>query len=551
MAYRESTRGFAVFIISALAFPVLLAACNGSSPGAPGPISVTQCSGSSCTPQGAPSSTPVTVKQLCPESLDYSTTYTGGSGSGEYIKVQFDSTKMQYQMTFVESFVPTSAGQINQSRAGLTITGSYVHPNQYQVTDSTGKVSTPYALLTAEQNRCAILLENGATSDRSYSITVNPQDPPMLFVGEGIVGGGIPGASIQFNGVQLFPGYTIGAVPARTFDSYPFLGFSQTVTDFSKVAGTYNELGFRVTPEGTSFQSGAPVVTAGSNVGWQPDAIQASETFNADGSCVPDTSTYSCKSTGAPWTLRTNANGTPDNVFVSTPPSGQFYYPAVGQSITQLVGGTNSAHGIMIVGNVNGQLVPVIIRVGYASTTAGNPFASVLDDQLGISLLAPASQLTSGSLSGGYIGANSASACGVVTYGGAVQGSVVINGQYTTAYASAGACIDGSASSAPGVNYTSTLFQGSVGKLIDPFTTVDSGDFNFDYTQSKPGLVNVTAARPLMSGNTQIYKAGDTGVMVQVGPVYGLLMNGVNTPSATPTQAGIVNPYLSIGAFVQ
>jgi hypothetical protein len=205
----------------------------------------------------------------------------------------------------------------------------------------------------------------------------------------------------------------------------------------------------------------------------------------------------------------------------------------------------------MIVGNVNGQLVPVIIRVGYASTTAGNPFASVLDDQLGISLLAPASQLTSGSLSGGYIGANSASACGAVTYGGAVQGSVVINGQYTTAYASAGACIDGSASSAPGVNYTSTLFQGSVGKLIDPFTTVDSGDFNFDYTQSKPGLVNVTAARPLMSGNTQIYKAGDTGVMVQVGPVYGLLMNGVNTPSATPTQAGIVNPYLSIGAFVQ
>jgi hypothetical protein len=154
-------------------------------------------------------------------------------------------------------------------------------------------------------------------------------------------------------------------------------------------------------------------------------------------------------------------------------------------------------------------------------------------------------------LSGGYIGANSASACGVVTYSAAVQGSVVINGQYSTAYASAGACIDGSASFAPGVNYTSTLFQGSVGKLVNPFTTVDSGDFSFDYTQSKPGLVNVTATRPLTSGSTLIYKAGDSGVMVQVGQVYGLLMNGVNTPSSTPTQAGVVNPYLSIGAFVQ
>lgn|GEM_PF-146123 len=551
MAHRGSRRGLAVFIFCVLALPVMLSGCNGDTPGSPAAISVPQCSGSTCSGQGAPTSTPVAAKQLCPESLDDSTTYTGGSGSGEYIKMQFNSATSQYQMTFVESAVPVSAGQVNQTRAGLTITGSYVHPNQYQVTDASGNVSTPYALPTAEQNRCAILLENGKTQDGAYSITVNPQDPPMLFVGQGIIGGGIPGATISFGGVPLFPGYTIGAVPSRTFDSYPFLGFSQTVTDFSKVAGAYNELGFRMTPEGTSFQSGAPVVTSGSNVGWEPDAIQASESFDANGTCVPDGSTYSCTSTGTPWTLRTNADGTPDNVFVSTPPSGQLYYPAVGQGVTQLITSTNHAHGVMIVGNVNGQLVPVIIRVGYASADLANPFASVLDDQLGISLLAPATQTAAGTLSGGYIGANSASACGVVTYSAAVQGSVVINGQYSTAYASAGACIDGSASFAPGVNYTSTLFQGSVGKLVNPFTTVDSGDFSFDYTQSKPGLVNVTATRPLTSGSTLIYKAGDSGVMVQVGQVYGLLMNGVNTPSSTPTQAGVVNPYLSIGAFVQ
>jgi hypothetical protein len=61
---------------------------------------------------------------LCPSSLDYSTTYTGGAGSGEYLKVRFDTTRKTYQMQFIASSVPTSAGQVNTTREGLTINGS-------------------------------------------------------------------------------------------------------------------------------------------------------------------------------------------------------------------------------------------------------------------------------------------------------------------------------------------------------------------------------------------------------------------------------------------
>ncbi|WP_429301079.1 DUF2957 domain-containing protein [Paraburkholderia sp. GAS199] len=525
----------AALIIGALALPVLLAACGGGKADDPAAVAVPQCSGSSCPAQGQPAGTPVTVAKLCPDTLDYSTTYTGGSGSGEYIKVKFDSTKKQYQMTFVESAVPTSAGQVNDTRAGMTIIGDYDNPN--------GALALP----TAEQTRCAIMLKNGATADGTYHVTINPQDPPMLFVGQGIIGGGIPGATIQYDGLELVPGLFIGTVPSRTFDSYPFLGFSQTVTDFTQVAGKYNELGFRVTPEGTVSQSSNGATMAG----WEPDAIQASETFNADGTCTPDSSKYSCISTGMPWTLRSNTDGTPDNVFTSSVPA-SLNYPVVGTNVLQLAITQNQAHGIMIVGKVNNQLVPVVIRVGYAHTDASNLLANVLDDQLGISLLAPATTIAPTALKGGYIGANSASACGVVAYQGQSSFATLVNGQ--TIYPSAGACLDASASLDAGVNYGATLFQSPTAALLNPFTSAVSTNFSLDFTQTQPGLVNVTANKDFLSGNTPIFKAGDTGVMVQVGPVYGVLMNGVNTQYTTYDPANNVskvNPFLSIGAFVQ
>ena len=63
----------------------------------------------------------------------------------------------------------------------------------------------------------------------------------------------------------------------------------------------------------------------------------------------------------------------------------------------------------------------------------------------------------------------------------------------------------------------------------------------------------MTANKDLMSGSTSIYKAGDTGMMVKVGPVYGPLMNGINPTYLTTTRATStgVNPFLAIGAFVE
>jgi hypothetical protein len=80
-----------------------------------------------------------------------------------------------------------------------------------------------------------------------------------------------------------------------------------------------------------------------------------------------------------------------------------------------------------------------------------------------------------------------------------------------------------------------------------------SSNLSLDYTQTQPGLINVTANQPLMSGSTAIYNAGDTGVMIKVGPVYGLLMNGINPTYLTndPSNVYHINPFLTIGAFVE
>jgi hypothetical protein len=369
----------------------------------------------------------------------------------------------------------------------------------------------------------------------------------MLFVGQGLIGGGIPGATIQFDGISPF-GFPIGVVPSRTFDSYPFLGFSETVTDFTQVAGAYNELGFRVNPEGSIAQATDGISTTG----WAPYAVQASETLNADGTCTPDASTNSCALTGTPWTLRHNADGSPDNVFISASSPDTLVYPAVGVGLLQVLFAQSPAHGIMIVGKVDNQLVPVMIRVGYAHTDSDNILDNTLDDQLGISLLAPATTIAQTALSGGYIGANSASACGTVTSIGVGSSPVYYNGQ--PVYAAVGSCSDGGASLNAGVNYGATLFQSPSAALLNPFTSSLSSNFALDFTQKQPGLVNVTATKDLSSGSTAIYKAGDAGVMIKVGPVYGLLMNGINQPTATYDPAnytGKVNPFLSIGAFVQ
>ncbi|AOJ16407.1 DUF2957 domain-containing protein [Burkholderia vietnamiensis] len=527
----------AILSCAVLALP-FVAGCGGGDD--PGPINVPQCSGSACGPSGAETTPPVVTK-LCPDALDYTTTYTGGSGSGEYVKVKFDTTSLTYQMQFIESSVPTSAGQVNDTRAGLTISGAFHHPTN---------------LPTAEQNRCAFVLDSGATSDGAYSVTINRADPPMLFVGNGVVGGGIPGATIAFPGIELLPGLFLGTVPSRTFDFYPFIGFTDTETDFAKVAGNYNEVGIHLSPLGGNAQS-----TAGP-VGWEPDVVNWNQTLNADGSCtITPNSDYSCQTTGSPWTLRKNADGSNDNVFVSNAVASQFgtpVYPLAGQGAS-LVIAPSQAKGIMIVGKLNGVRVPVVIRVGYNHVDAGNLLASVADPEVGISMLSSTTAIAANSLKGGYIGATSASACGVVTSTGDANALAVggpsldvsvphpdlpgtfMNGAF---YSAAGSCNDGTAVSTMAANYTSTLFQGATAAFIDPQTSSVTSQFALDYTQATPGKIKVTVAQDFnakgANGNVAIFAKGDTGWLVTAGNVYAMVVNNSK-----------VNPFFTVGAFVQ
>ncbi|MBR8312697.1 DUF2957 domain-containing protein [Burkholderia dolosa] len=516
-----------------LAMP-FVAGCGGGDD--PGPINVPQCSGSACGPSG-PITTPPVVTKLCPDALDYTTTYTGGAGSGEYVKVRFDTAKLTYQMQFIDSSVPTSAGQVNDTRAGLTINGSFHHPTN---------------LPTAEQNRCAFVLDNGATSDGAYSVTINRADPPMLFVGNGVVGGGIPGATIQFDGIPVVAGLYLGTVPSRTFDFYPFIGFSETETDFTKVAGVYNEVGIHLSPTGSGYQSAAPQ-------GWQPDVVNWNQTLNADGSCTATPgSDYSCQTTGTPWTLRRNADGTPDNVFVSNASAG-LPYPSAGQEQPLVLLSPTQAHGVMIVGKLNGVLVPIVIRVGYSHADAGNLLASVADAEVGISMLAPAQPVAANVLKGGFIGATSASACGIVTSAGPT-GAPATSGPSFNANAAhpdlpgtfngtfflpdAGNCSDGTAVSTIAANYTSTLFQGDTAAFIDPQTSSVTAQFALDYTQASPGRIKVTANSDFnakgANGNVAIFSKGDTGWIVTAGNIYAMVVNNSK-----------VNPFFTVGAFVQ
>ncbi|MGU7773434.1 DUF2957 domain-containing protein [Burkholderia sp. MR1-5-21] len=528
----------AVLSCAVLAMP-FIAGCGGGDD--PGPINVPQCSVSTCGPSG-PITQPPVVTRLCPDALDYTTTYTGGAGSGEYVKVRFDTTKLTYQMQFVESSVPTSAGQVNDTRAGLTISGSFHHPTN---------------LPTAEQNRCAFVLDSGATSDGAYAVTINRADPPMLFVGNGVVGGGIPGATIAFAGIEPIPGFVLGVVPSRTFDFYPFIGFTDTETDFTKVAGNYNELGIHLSPVGGNAQS------ASGPVGWEPDVVNWNQTFNADGSCtITPGSDYSCQTTGSPWSLRKNADGSADNVFISNAvanPLGTVTYPLAGQGSALVIAAPSQAKGIMIVGKLNGVLVPIVIRVGYTHVDAGNLLASVADAEVGISMLSSTAAIAANSLKGGYIGATSASACGIVAPSGPT-GVIATDGpsfSSTTPHPDlpgtfngtfflpeAGSCNDGTAVSTLAANYTSTLFQGGTAAFIDPQTSSVTANFSLDYTQASPGKIKVTANGDFnaksSTGNVAIFSKGDTGWIATAGNVYAMVVNNNQ-----------VNPFFTVGAFVQ
>lgn len=345
----------------AIATAPLLIACGGGKADAPGAINVPQCSGASCGVQGPPAQG-AGAAALCPATGDIgSSTYLGGAGSGEIVSLNINATAMTYTLKWWESPIPLTTGTVSPTRAGVTITGNVAHP-------PTG------TLPTAEQTRCAFILEPGsgtAPGGGTYSTAAsfNTSNPPMVLVGLGVAGGGIPGATVQFSGVSILGlGTGVGQVPNRQFDFYPFLGFASTTTDISKLPGTYNGLLYHITPSGN-------YLTAGAN---------STETFDANGAC---TSTTRCLTTGNPWTAGSNG------YFTST------QAPQISAQTLPL-GISASAH--MVLGQVNGATVPLVVRTGNV-----NLGALQADDESGIALLAKNTAIASGGFDGGYVGADS------------------------------------------------------------------------------------------------------------------------------------------------
>lgn len=347
----------------AMATAPLLVACGGGKADDPGPINSPQCSGTSCGVQGPPNQG-AGAAPLCPADADIvKSTYLGGAGSGEVVRLNIDATTMTYTLSWLESPIPlVTGGDPSVTRAGVTITGHVIHPPSG-------------TLPTAEQTRCAFILAPGsgtAPNGTTYTSPDFTQDatpnPPMVFVGQGVAGGGIPGTTVEYDGYLGL----IGPVPNRHFDFYPFLGFASTTTSLSALPGTYNGLLYHLSPT-------AKYLTVATN---------SIETFDANGAC---TSSSGCLTTGDALTV--NSNGYLDSTHPPVIVNGS------GSQTPLRIGNDAIAH--MIIGQLNGATVPLVVRTGHVS-----PPLSV-DDESGIALLAKSATVSSGDIDGGYVGADS------------------------------------------------------------------------------------------------------------------------------------------------
>ncbi|CAB3765523.1 hypothetical protein GQ57_14670 [Burkholderia sp. MSh2] len=391
---------------------------------------------------------PAPVVRLCPQTIDYNTVFIGGSGSGELVKVQLDTTKMTYRMTYLASPVPTTTGTVQPTRD--TAPANVVDGT---LADETG-------LPTVKLNQCTFRMQNAS---------LDPSRPARLFLGEGVLGGAIPGATIQFNGV-----IGVGKIPQTTFPYYPFISFSSVETDLTKIAGKYNQLGYHQVPS-QSFQ---------------PVALDQQVTINADGSYV-ETDNFGKKNGGQP--LASSATVNQPFTLRSDAPAFQSlnYLPQIPPTLAA-VDPAKAGKGILIVGKLRNQLVPIFIRTGAANAdlTQGSPSA---DDESGISILSPQTAIAQGSQNGEYTGVDSA------------------------------------------FNYRATALIGAQATLLDPFNASQAAlarALNLDFTQKVPGVVTTVHA-DAASGPA-------TGKFVFTGGVFGFLdMNDTS------------NPYFTVGAFVQ
>lgn len=401
----------------ALVTTTLLAACGGGDGG------------------GGGTSTPASVTpRLCPASVDYSTPYIGGTGSGELVRVQIDTARMTWAVTFLDSSVPRTPGTVSPTRSDPT-DGKNV---------MTGKLAQETTLPTQKLNQCAFVLQ-GASLD--------PARPAKLFLGEGVMGGTIPGARIQFNGLL-----GAGAVHDTTFPYFQFIGFAQTETDLGKVAGVYNGSGFHEIP----------------SQGFAQVAQDYRMSLAADGSFTvcDNRSGGTCKQKG--------------NKFVAQPTGTLMSTNYEGERAPTL--GAVMGRAYLIVGKLRGQLVPVMIRVGYASAEA-LPLGA--DDEIGIGMMAPAVAATQGTINGEYVGVDSA------------------------------------------FEYKTTALVGADAAMLDPFHASDATRaiaLKLDFSQTTPGVITTTRKEGT---------PGITGKLMFTGGVFGFLENRNGSP------------YFTIGAFVE
>lgn len=387
------------------------------------------------------------VTRLCPQAVDYSTVFTGGAGSGELVQVQLDTMAMTYKITYLASPVPVAKGTVLPTRSSA--------PNNVV----TGTMTQETLLPTTKLNQCAFRLDNAS---------LDATRPARVFLGEGVLGGTIPGAEISFAGVA-----GVGVVPDTTFPYYPFIAFAQTSTSLAEIAGKYWMLGYHKVPS----QNFAPV------------AVDSSVTIHADGSFTEcdNTGLYEgqCRQSGTNFAARTDSP-----TFETRRFTGQV-------APTQAVNGAQ-AQGVLIVGKLRGQLVPILIRVGAADPSIVSPPGSppktpLADDESGIAMLAPQANVAAGSQNGEYVGVDSNFA------------------------------------------YRTTALMSAQAAMLDPFNASLASlatSIDLDYTQALPGLVKAKA--------TSAASGAGVGKMIFSGGTIGYL--DTSDPSA---------PYFAVSAFVQ
>jgi hypothetical protein len=386
------------------------------------------------------------VTRLCPQAIDYNTVFTGGAGSGELVQVQLDTAAMTYKITYLASPVPATKGTVLPTRSSP--------PNNVV----SGTLTQETLLPTAKLNACAFRLNDAS---------LDPTRPARVFLGDGVLGGTIPGAEISFAGVA-----GVGVVPDTTFPYYPFIAFEQTTTNLSEIAGKYSMLGYHKVPS----QNFAAV------------AVDASFTINVDGSFTEcdNSGLYAgqCRQSGTNFVARADSPAFETGNF-----TGQV-------APTQAVNGAE-AKGVLIVGKLRGQLVPILVRVGVADPSIVSPAGSppktpLADDESGIAMLAPQANIAAGSQNGQYIGVDS---------NFSYRATALVNGQATM--------LD--------------PFNASLASLATPLA--------LDYRQSLPGRVMAT------KGATG---TAPTGKMIFSGGTIGYL--DTSDPNA---------PYFAVSAFVQ